>query len=681
MPLFLDQLLSNAVKFTNAGVVALKLSAHPVLSHAHAHGGSRRQSDRHGPSSSDPSFTSPLVGSSSGGSRCVTPSGMSPLQVSRDASGSGSGNGNMWELHFEVVDTGIGIPESAQSRLFHSFSQGHRETNRLYGGTGLGLAISKSLTQLLGGRIYFTSVAEEGSRFHLHLPMRCVPPESLPLPMQLRLLPAQALTRTATEALPGHSHNHSHGGSSNINSHGHNAPPFGTGITPSTAPVLPAAHALEPSVSESGSSIVGPQHTLSIDLGGGLHFSSSSSASSGVAGKFPLQGRRVLLLHRHPVALQLLSRMVEDWGATAVPVTNVNELEAHVARDPSFLASLLAVCVDLPSVLTDRSQQQQPQHQQQHGPGGDAHNGGASTGGSSLSLAGSAGWSLLARLYQSCQAAHVPHILLVPLGSQRRNMGETDAVITHPIKSAQMLQLLVNQTLKRGDNGRGRHLPVVMDSPHPPMSPASVGEGTSTSAQASAASAEAGSPSESSQSSQAQASFSSSSSYGGGGGGGGGGMVVNVQPAPIAIASASSSLDTSPATSGSSATASPQPGVSPYDLSSAPSPTPAVASTPNGLSFAAFASKHPLRILIAEGRHARTCMHSRRKGRAALHALLGWRRGSVVVLVSRPNFRWCPRASPPTLSHRVPVLLLFSFACLSSFCQTTPSTSASSARC
>ncbi|HEY9095200.1 MAG TPA: PAS domain S-box protein, partial [Hydrogenophaga sp.] len=86
--------------------------------------------------------------------------------------------GNAQWLTLRVKDTGLGIPQEVQDKLFKPFIQADATTTRQFGGTGLGLSIVRQLSEAMGGHAGLLSQPGEGSEFWVELPLREATKES-----------------------------------------------------------------------------------------------------------------------------------------------------------------------------------------------------------------------------------------------------------------------------------------------------------------------------------------------------------------------------------------------------------------------------------------------------------------------------------------------------------------------
>jgi len=129
----LTNLAGNAIKFTQTGEVAIRVSLKEEIKNQGAGGG------EHGTESREQGTANISFGSEKENETVL--------------------------LRFSIRDTGIGIPADKICRLFEEFSQVDASTTRKYGGTGLGLAISRQLAELMGGEAGVSSEEGKGSEF------------------------------------------------------------------------------------------------------------------------------------------------------------------------------------------------------------------------------------------------------------------------------------------------------------------------------------------------------------------------------------------------------------------------------------------------------------------------------------------------------------------------------------
>ena len=91
--------------------------------------------------------------------------------VRLDISNSVNADSAAHEIQIRVEDTGIGIPEEKQQAIFDKFMQADVSTARKYGGTGLGLSITQELVDMMNGSIDLESTEGKGTTFYVHLPV------------------------------------------------------------------------------------------------------------------------------------------------------------------------------------------------------------------------------------------------------------------------------------------------------------------------------------------------------------------------------------------------------------------------------------------------------------------------------------------------------------------------------
>lgn len=121
---------------------------------------------------SDPRMLQQIVNNLLSNAFKFTEAGAVSLKIGREDAGRGGLPEEPLLVSFQVADTGIGIPPEKHDLIFEAFRQADGKTTRKFGGTGLGLSISRELARILGGSIRLRSEEGSGSTFTAVIPMR-----------------------------------------------------------------------------------------------------------------------------------------------------------------------------------------------------------------------------------------------------------------------------------------------------------------------------------------------------------------------------------------------------------------------------------------------------------------------------------------------------------------------------